>query len=120
VTDSPTVMGNHSYKAVVTDTGLYQGSDDQTVTVTHTGGAADFSGTTPGDGDQESVGSAVTFSWTADPGAATYNLFIDNVLRGTTSGTSKSVLGLSLGNHTWFVKSDSGDTTDPITFKVKP
>src|SRR5205823_2442129 len=103
--------GSHTFKATVTDAGLYQASDEQTVNVTNTGGGTGFNGLTPADGSQQPSG-PVTFSWTADPGANLYTLFVDGVLRGTIVGTSKTVSGLANGTHTWYVHTDTGDTTD--------
>ncbi len=114
--------GGHTFKAVVTDSGFYQGTDQQSVNVTNVGGATGFDGTSPSDGSQVSSG-IVNFSWTPDTGASTYSLYVDNILRGASSGTSKSVSSALLGgpgNHTWFVRTDTGDATDPIDFKIKP
>jgi membrane peptidoglycan carboxypeptidase len=120
VTYSPTQTGSHTFKAVVTDAGLYQATDEQTVNVTNvSGGGGDFSGLSPSDGANLSSG-PITFSWSADPGATIYTLFIDGAIRGTTTGNSRTVSGISNGNHTWSVRSDQGNTTDTLTFKVKP
>ncbi len=119
VSYAPTTTGSHDFKAVVTDAALYQGSDDKSVTVTNSGGGGGFSGVLPADGSQVPSG-PVTFSWTIDSGASSYSLYVDNILRGTTAATVKSVSGLSVGNHTWFVRADTSDATDPLTFKVKP
>ncbi|HEX3081991.1 MAG TPA: transglycosylase domain-containing protein [Candidatus Saccharimonadia bacterium] len=119
VTYSPTVAGTHSFKAVVTDSGLYQGTDEQSVNVTNTSGQAAFEGQTPADGSQVNSG-PITFAWSNDPGATTYTLYVDNIARGSTASTSKLVLGLAPGNHSWFVRTDTSDTTDTINFKIKP
>jgi membrane carboxypeptidase/penicillin-binding protein PbpC len=121
VSYSPTTTGSHTFKAVVTDAGLYQGSDDQSVNVTNSGGSSEggFTGILPSDGSQANSG-PILFSWTLDPGASTYSLYVDNILRGTTSGNSRTVNGLAVGNHNWFVRTDTSDATDPINFKVKP
>jgi membrane peptidoglycan carboxypeptidase len=118
VSYTPTTTGSHTFKAVVTDAALYQGSNDQTVTVsdastTPTG----FSGVLPADGSQTNPG-PVAFSWTVDPGATTYSLYVDNTLRGSGSVTSRSVTGITPGNHKWFVRTDTGDTTPALTFKM--
>jgi len=116
VSYSPTTTGSHTFKAVVTDAGLYQGSDDQAVTVTNTSGsAASFKGVFPGEGAV--VGSGpINFAWTVDPGATSYSLYVDDILKATTSSIAKSVSGISAGDHTWFVKSDAGNKTDIINF----
>lgn len=120
VSYAPTTTGSHTFKAVVTDAGLYQGSADQAVTVNSTGGSANaaFSGLLPAEGSQQVAG-PVQFSWTADPGATTYSLFVDNFLRATTTTTSKTFNVATSGNHNWYVQSDTGDQTAPISFKVK-
>jgi membrane peptidoglycan carboxypeptidase len=115
---SPTQTGSHTFKAVVTDAGLYQATDEQAVTVTNVGGGnPSFSGLTPGDGSQVSPG-PVNFTWSADDGASIYSLYVDGAPRGTTIGTSRTVSGLGNGNHTWYVRSDTGDVTDTLTFKI--
>ena len=124
VSYAPTNVGSHNFKAVITDAGLYQGTDSQTVTVTNNGGDGannnGFVGVTPASGDTVSSG-PVTFGWTISPGATAYSLFVDNVLKGApSSGISKTVNGLTPGNHTWFVRTNSSDVTDPVTFKIIP
>jgi membrane peptidoglycan carboxypeptidase len=116
VSYSPTVTGSHTFKAVVTDAGLYQGSDDQAVTVTNTSGtSASFKGVFPSEGAV--VGSGpINFAWTIDPGATSYGLYVDDILKGTTNSIAKSVSGISAGDHTWYVKSDAGNNTILINF----
>lgn len=119
VSYTPSISGSHTFKAVVTDAGLYQGTDEQTVTVTNTGGSSgSFSGLTPAEGASVN-GPNVTFTWSPAAGAATYSLYVDNILRGTTGSTSRSVNGLTNGSHFWYVKADTGDTTSSSSFKVK-
>ena len=123
VSYAPTTTGSHNFKAVVTDAGLYQGTDNQAVTVTSGGGSTPtgFTGVTPASGDQVPSG-PVTFTWTLDPGANTYKLYVDNKLQGApTSGTTMTVTGLAAGNsYKWFVRTDTGDFTPAITFKINP
>ena len=119
VSYTPTQTGSHTFKATVTDEGYYQASDEQNVVVTNTGGGGGFSGVFPGDGSQIPNG-PVSFTWTIDSGASSYSLYVDGVLRGSTNSISKTVSGLAPGTHTWYATSDTGDTTDSITFKVKP
>jgi hypothetical protein len=111
---APTVTGSHTFKAVVTDAGLYQATDDQAVTVTNTGGSS-FQGKSPADGASVSIGS-VNFKWTADDGASSYDLYVDGTKRATSTGTSKSYTIVSPGSHTWYVRSDLGNATDPMSF----
>jgi hypothetical protein len=111
--------GSHTFKAVVTDAALYQGTDEATVNVSGNGGGATFKGLLPIDNSSVNNG-AVLFSWTSDSGASSYSLYVDNILRGNTSGNSRTVNGLGSGNHNWFVRSDTGDATDPLSFKMKP
>jgi membrane peptidoglycan carboxypeptidase len=115
---TPTATGNHNFKAIVTDTGLYTGEADQAVTVTSTGTGSSFVGTSPSSGSQNPPG-LINFNWTSDPGASTYTLYIDNVARGTTGSTSASTNVLSSGSHVWYIETDTGDTTAPITFNVQ-
>jgi hypothetical protein len=110
------VAGGHTFRAVVTDTGLYKATDEQSVTVTYTGGPI-FQGTSPAEGAQVNAGS-VSFTWTTHPDASSYSLYVDDVLRGSTNGTSRSVI-LTPGNHTWYVRTNTGVTTNQISFKVK-
>jgi hypothetical protein len=112
--------GSHIFKALVTDAGYYQGQDEQTVTVTNTGGggtSSTFFGATPADGAQVSPG-PVTFAWSAASGASLYTLYVDGVARGTSVGNARTVNGLGNGNHTWYVKADTNDTTDTLTFRI--
>jgi membrane peptidoglycan carboxypeptidase len=119
VTYSPTETGAHTFKAVVTDTGLYQATAQQPVDVTNTsGGSGSFSGLTPADGSTIPFNN-VTFSWTPDPGANSYSLFIDNKLRATTGNTSRNISGLSSGNHSWYVSDDAGNTTGLMSFRIQ-
>ncbi len=116
VSYSPTTTGSHTFKAVVTDAGLYQGSDDQAVTVTNIGGSASsFKGVFPADGAV--VGSGpINFAWSVDPGAGSYSLYVDDILKATTSGIAKSVSGISTGDHIWYIRSDIGGETTHLSF----
>jgi membrane carboxypeptidase/penicillin-binding protein PbpC len=109
VSYSPTDTGSHTFKAVVTDAGLYQGTDEQAVNVTSTGGG-DGSGVSlksPDDGDTVSPGN-VKFSWSGD-GSSSYTLHVSNATY-TVTGTSKTVTLIAPGNYPWYVTSDSGDS----------
>ncbi|QQR52097.1 Ig-like domain repeat protein [bacterium] len=79
VSYSPTTAGTHTIKAVVTDDKLYQSSDSQTVSVTNIG--APFSNESPSNGSLRGAGS-VTFSWTEEDGADSYDLFVDGAKLG--------------------------------------
>jgi penicillin-binding protein 1A len=114
VSYSPTQTGSHTFKAVVTDAALYQGSDEQTVNVTNTGGTG-FSGKKPADGSSVSTGT-VNFQWTADDGASQYTLYVDNSARKTVTGTSTTLAITVPTTHTWFVRADTGDQTDALSF----
>jgi membrane peptidoglycan carboxypeptidase len=116
---APTSTGSHDFKAVVTDAGLYQGSTDQTVTVNSSGGGGGttFMGTAPPEGSAFSPG-ILSFAWTADTGATTYQLWIDNQQRTTSTTTTKSYPVLTKGSNSWWVVSDTGDQTTPISFKI--
>ncbi len=119
---TPTDSGTHTFKAIVTDAGLYQSTATQTVNVTDTGGGngttQGFSGVSPTDGSQLSS-NTINFSWTTDPGANFYSLYVDGQLRATTSGTSHT-LSLGSGNHTWYVQDDQGNQTQTESFQISP
>ncbi|HSX01806.1 MAG TPA: penicillin-binding protein [Candidatus Saccharimonadia bacterium] len=117
---SPSASGSHTFKAVVTDTGLRQGQDEATVNVVNTGsGTSGFQGLTPTNGATMSPGS-VTFSWSAESGASQYTLYIDGAPRGApTAATTKSYPVLTPTTHTWYVKADTGDQTTPMTFTIQ-
>ncbi|HUD10784.1 MAG TPA: transglycosylase domain-containing protein [Candidatus Saccharimonadia bacterium] len=115
---TPTETGNHTFKAIVTDSGLYTGEADQAVTVTSTGTGSAFVGQSPSDGSQNQPGQ-INFNWAADDGASSYTLFVDNQSRGSTTSTSQSANVFSPGNHIWYVQADNGDTTSPINFTVQ-
>jgi membrane peptidoglycan carboxypeptidase len=115
---TPTTKGSHTFKAVVTDTGFYQGSDEQVVTVTNTGNVS-FKGITPATGDSPNAG-AVSFSWTADTGASSYDLYVDNNKPLPTINLKATAIVLNKNvSHTWYVKSDQGNSTPINTFTVQ-
>lgn len=119
----PTSAGAHTFKAVITDSGLYQASDDATVNVSktggggNTGGGSGFQGLNPSDDDSVSAG-AVAFAWSASPGASLYTLYVDGSARGSTAGTSLAFPVVTKGNHSWYVRTNTGETTDVMSFKV--
>jgi len=111
-----TSTGSHTIKAVITDTGLYQGTDEQTVNVTTiSGGGGDFAGKSPSSGSTVSH-ITVPFSWTAADGGGPYSLYIDNTQVATSTKTSTNVPLILPGTHSWYVKAADGTKTDPITF----
>lgn len=116
VSYSPTVAGAHTIKAVVTDDKLYQSSDSQTVTVTNVG--APFGNESPSNGSVQGAGQ-VTFSWSAESGADSYDLYVDGDKKATTDATSRSI-GLGVGAHTWYVKSNKGTKTSPWSVTLTP
>ncbi len=113
---SPTSNGSHTVKAVITDTGLYQGDDQDTVLVTHAGNS--FQGLSPSDGDEVAAG-LVNFTWSSSTGASVYSLFVDGALKGTSTGTSFPVALTTKKTYTWFVRDDIGNQTSLISFKAK-
>jgi penicillin-binding protein 1A len=117
VTYTPTEGGSHTFKAVVTDAALYQGDDEQNVTVTNVGGAADFRTTEPDEGDLVKIGTR-TFRWT-DNGSASYTVFVDGVSKGTTSSTNRSI-SVTVGPHTWYVQDAEGNKTETSAFTGIP
>jgi membrane peptidoglycan carboxypeptidase len=119
VSYAPTVTGSHTFKAVVTDAGLYQASNSQTVNVSNAGGSGggSFSNSSPTDGQQIPVG-LTTFMWSLDSGASTYALYIDGSKHGSTSGGSRSVV-VTPGTHTWYVQDDLGNSTPQTSFTAQ-
>jgi hypothetical protein len=119
VSYSPTVTGSHTFKAIVTDAGLYQSSDDQAVNVSNdgsSGSTASFKGLLPADGS--AVNAPVHFTWTADPGATKYTLFINGVASGASTSATTKTVNLASGAYTWQVKSDSPNSAPLISFTV--
>ena len=117
---TPTSAGSHTVKAVVTDSGLYQGTDEQTVIVTSPGGGGStFQGMSPLAGSSQPVGSVV-FTWSPDPGAGNYTLYVDGTNRGSTGTTAKAITMTTPGNHSYYVKSDQGNQTATVAFKLTP
>jgi len=110
--------GSHDFKAVITDTGLYQGTDDQTVNVTAGGGS--FFGVSPGDNNTVNLpgSNKVTFAWTVADGGGPYSLFIDNQAPVTSAGTSISH-AVSPGQHSWYVQAADGTRTSTMTFTAQ-
>ena len=126
VTYSPSQSGSHTFKAVVTDTGLYQGSDEASVNVTNTGdgGSSDaFSGQTPANGTTIPLAAAaagISFNWTpAANNANQYTLYIDGSPKATTSGTSMTFPVTRRQVHTWYVLADNGQRTSTLSFTVQ-
>jgi len=118
VSFTPSSNGSHTVKAVVTDAGLYQASDDQTVNVTNAGGAGgSFCGLSPRDGSTVGAGSSVKFRW-EDDSANTYTLHVDGQSFNTSS-TSRNVTVLTPGIHTWYVQADNGDRTSTYSFTAQ-
>ena len=118
VSYSPTTKGSHIFKAVVTDTGFYQGTDEQIVTVTNTSNTG-FKNVSPASGDSPSAG-VIAFSWTADPGASSYSVCVDkNPCVSSTGLTANIVEANKLITHKWYVKSDQGGKTLVTLFTVQ-
>ncbi len=110
-----TTTGSHTFRAVFTDTGLYQASDDAIVNVTHLGGgASSLQGISPGEGMAIQIGN-VTFSWIG--GSGPYKLFIDGSQRGSaTNSTTKSFPVTTPGAHEWYIEDDDGNQSPTIHF----
>jgi membrane peptidoglycan carboxypeptidase len=116
-TFTATQSGSDSVKAVVTDSGYYQGTSD-TDTILVNGGTSNFSGTSPADGSVETAG-PISFSWTALSGATNYQLWIDGSQRTTTTSTSVTYPVLTKGvTHSWYVIAN-GQQTSPLSFTVQ-
>lgn len=107
--------GSHAVKAVVTDSGFYQSQDDTTITITGGGTSTSFQGTT--DAATYTKGDTVTYTWTQDSGAVTYELYIDDKLKTSTSALTLSYPTNALGTHKWYVLAvETGDKTTKKTF----
>lgn len=116
--DAPST-GTHTVTATVTDSGLYQASDQTTVTVTSNGGGT-FVGTGPSSGSHQS--GSVSFSWSDDQ-SSSYDLFITRngapyalANPKTTSNTSTNVLITQSGVYSWHVVSSNGNTSPNYGF----
>jgi penicillin-binding protein 1A len=109
--------GSHSVRAIVTDDGYYQGTSD--VTAINVSGGSSVSVISPG-GNAGSAG-PITFEWTPDSNASSYQLYIDGSARGgSTTATSEvyPVLNKTV-THTWYVVASNGDQSAPISFTVQ-
>ena len=118
--DAPTT-GSHTFRAVVTDTGLYQGKDEQTVNVTQaSNGSAtsSFIGRKPEQGAVIAKGD-INFVWSTADGGGPYALFIDGLLRTGTGSTSTTYRVNTATTHSWYVQAADGSKTDPITFTTQ-
>lgn len=112
VSYSPSETGSHTFKAVVTDAGLYQATDTQDVNVTNTGGGGSNGGggvslRSPDDGATVNPGN-VKFSWQGD-GSGSYTLHVSNATYNV-NGTSKTLTLIAPGSYPWYVTSDNGDS----------
>lgn len=113
-----TSTGGHTFKAVATDTALYQGDDSQSVNVSEVSGAVDFRGVKP---SGNVSGSTVNFEWTTHPDADRYRLYLDNQPKGETSSNKINNVFVNPGSHSWYVVAlasdgDIIDTTSPLSF----
>ncbi len=115
--------GSHTIKAVATDTALYSGQDETTVTTVAGGGG--FVGLSPPNGSTYPVNTPITFVWGAG-GNGNYKLVITRSVgppvaptnTSSTSRTYNSGFGI-VGIYQWRVESDS-DSTPTYTFTVTP
>ncbi|MBW4061587.1 penicillin-binding protein [Candidatus Saccharibacteria bacterium] len=114
---TPPSDGTYIVKATITDTGLYQGSDQKTVVAGAT--SSSFKGLTPNSSSSPPAGSVV-FSWTDDSKGA-YQLFVDGSPKGApTNGTVESAQVLTKNvTHHWYVTDSAGNSTAPIAFTVQ-
>jgi len=109
--------GSHTVKAVITDSGYYQGTDEATINASSSSGGSALQGTSPPDGATLPAGN-VTFTWN-DNGASQYRLFVDGSQRGSATGsTSKTYPVITPGSHTWYVEDDSGTTSPQTSFTI--
>jgi membrane peptidoglycan carboxypeptidase len=109
--------GTHTFRAIVTDAGYYQGEDSQTVNVTGAGGTA-FKNLAPTNGSSVPTGT-VSFSWNGHPDADRYKLVVKQGAitihsLGPSPGTSRNAV-LTPGVYTWFVEAYDGSNLEGIT-----
>lgn len=105
--------GSHIFKAVVTDSGFYQGSDEATVTVVSSGGGSSgiFQGST--DASTYNNGDTVTFTWTQDAGAVNYEVVIAGKVVCSSTTLSCSYITKTIGLHSWYVRTKETPDTTP-------
>ncbi|HVE80664.1 MAG TPA: transglycosylase domain-containing protein [Candidatus Dormibacteraeota bacterium] len=112
-TYNPPATGSHTIKAKVSDTALYEGTDEEAVNVTSTSG---FEGTAPGNGVVFGPGSSINFRWTTAGGANKYIISVSgpggnqsNNAGNSTSYTFPTPF-IPPGNYTWYVQAYHGGT----------
>jgi membrane peptidoglycan carboxypeptidase len=116
ITYSPSSPGSYAVKATVTDTGFYQGSDEQTIVAG--GGGSGFNGVSPSTSGSPYSSGAINFSWSDDHNGP-YQLYINAKKVGSSNnGTSQSV-SLGAGAYNWYVVDSSGAKTATIPFTVQ-
>ncbi len=112
--------GSHTFKAVVTDSGFYQGTDEATVTVASGGNAAAFKGLSPTGNVKYIKNKPILFTWT-DDGSTSYTLKITGTANITDTSTTNSASETLLpGAYSWTVHSSNGNDSPPIAFTVSP
>ncbi len=118
--DQTADVGSHTFKATVTDSGLYQGEDSKTASVSGSAGSG-FQNNSPTAGEVKSAG-LINFQWGAKSGATSYTLnysknggAITSVSAG--NSTSKSVT-LTTGSYTWYVTASDATSTASTSFTV--
>ncbi len=109
---SPATTGSHTFKAVITDTGLYQDTDEATVNVTN---VSSFEGTSPGNSVAAGL---VDFTWTSS-GNAPYTLFISGRAPiSNINATHRNNVAMLQGNYTWYVQDNNGNVTPTRNLNV--
>lgn len=115
---SPSQTGDHVFKMVVTDAGLYQAT--KTFDTSYNGGS--FSNVSPPDGSTRNTGNII-FSWQALAGASAYKLIVNGATVATTATTSQVMAINTPGPYSWHVDAYQGTTlltsTNSTTFTAK-
>lgn len=102
--------GSHSFRAVVTDSGFYQGSDDATVIVSNNGSGTTgvFQGST--DSNIYAKNDTIIFSWNSYTGTTNYQIVDDkDGIIGTTTALTFSYVTKTTGIHRWYIRAVEPD-----------
>jgi len=102
---TPSTTGDHVFKMIVTDSGLYQAT--QTFDTNYSGGS--YSNISPAAGSTRNTGNII-FSWEPLAGASAYKLIINGAAVATTAITSQVTAISAPGPYSWHVDAYQGTT----------